>query len=854
MTRPTPIENRKPKQRQPLVLVVLVVCLGVFFDRTMDPSPKVLLGAFVIAMLAWFVLIRVGKFRYAVLALLLSWATLGGLWHHIHWNWYPSQTISRFTANESTLVCIRLKLVNEPRSVAAKVQDSLNPIPAGNRTRVLTRVQAIRDGEDWVEATGLADLVIHDEPIAMQSGDVVEVFGRLVGSDSTRNPGQFNFRDLARSRRKLATVHCYFTDSVHRLSLPALAVFQLRSKLRKRLNELTWQHVDEKRAPFAAAILLGNREQLSSVERERFLKTGTVHLLAISGLHIGILAALFFLLYRIGAMRRTAALLCTIMFVIFYAWLVEFRPPVLRASILIVLFSIARLKGKNGLSYNLLALAGLIVLAFNPSDLFQIGPQFSFLAVTTIVFCRPWIYPGPEQDPLKRLIANTRGTPVRIFRWVGRNFWTAFKVSAVIWLAAVPLVAFHFHLVVPISLVLNPLVMIPIAIGLYSGLGVLVFGWFWSGAAGFFGQICGSSLGVIDLLIERGESLPGGHFWASGPDTWAIAIFYSGLFVLLTCSWTKLSGRWLLAIVFVWTAFAWVLPNWHTATNGSVSRNREPQDELCCTFVDTGHGCSVVLQLPGHQTVLYDAGCLGSAHYGMVNISSVLWDQKIHHIDALVISHADVDHFNSAVELCERFSIGVVYLSPMMLANESEAVNLFLRALRDEEIEVREIFGGKRLTLDTEEIEMFVLGPTSSGNSGNDNSNSLVILVEAFSKRLLLPGDLEDEGLQELLDTPSIDCDLVMAPHHGSLNSRPHEFAEWARPEEVVISSSVQRLKGEAVEAFEDSGSRVWITGRDGAVRCVLSRNGLEISKWIHGDRNDGEYFSQRGFRRDLSK
>ena len=70
----------------------------------------------------------------------------------------------------------------------------------------------------------------------------------------------------------------------------------------------------------------------------------------------------------------------------------------------------------------------------------------------------------------------------------------------------------------------------------------------------------------------------------------------------------------------------------------------------------------------------------------------------------------------------------------------------------------------------------------------------------------------------------------------------------------IVISSSVQRLKGEAVEAFEDSGSRVWITCRDGAVRCVLSRNGLEISKWIHGDRNDGEYFSQRGFRRDLSK
>ena len=612
-------------------------------------------------------------------------------------------------------------------------------------------------------------------------------------------------------------------------------MFRLRSKLRKRLNALIWQHVDEKRAPFAAAILLGNREQLTSVQRERFLKTGTVHLLAISGLHIGILAALFFLLYRVGLMRRATALLCTIVFVIFYAWLVEFRPPVLRASILIVLFSIARLKGKNGLSYNLLALAGLIVLAFNPSDLFQIGPQFSFLAVTTLIFCRSWIYPGPEQDPLKRLIANTRGTPVRIVRWVGRNAWTTFKVSAVIWLAAVPLVAFHFHLVVPVSLLLNPLVMIPIAIGLYSGLGVLVFGWFWSGAANFFGQVCGSSLGLIDMMIERGEVVPGGHFWASGPDAWAVVLFYSGLFLLVTQSWAKLNGRWTMAIVCAWTAFAWVLPNWNAATNGSVSRGREPNTELCCTFVDTGHGCSVVLQLPGHQTILYDAGCLGSANYGMVNISGVLWDQKINHIDALVISHADVDHFNSAVELCHRFSIGVVYVSPMMLTSDSEAVHLFLREIRSVGVEVREIFGGKRLKLDTDEIEIFVLGPPSSGNGGNDNSNSVVLLIEAFSKRILLPGDLEDEGLQELLDSPSIDCDLVMAPHHGSPNSHPREFAEWARPEEVVISSSVRRLKRASVEAFEEAGSRVWITGRDGAVRCILSDDGLEISKWIHG-------------------
>ena len=433
MSHPPSIANRTLQQRHPLVLVVLSVCLGIIVDRTLEIGALAFVCTFVTVTLVWWVLIRTEKLRCAAVALLLAWACLGGLWHHIHWNWYPPNTVSRYTENESTLVCIRLKLINEPRLLAARAHDSLNPIPSGDRTRVLTHVEAIRDGEEWIDATGLADLVIHDEPIELQSGDRVEVFGKLVGSDSTRNPGQFNFRNLARGRRKLATVHCYFADSVKKIESQASALFRVRSQLRKRLNEMIWRHVDKKHAPFAAAILLGNREQLSSVERERFLKTGTVHLLAISGLHIGILAALFFLLYRVGVMRRSTALLCTIAFVIFYAWLVEFRPPVLRASILIVLFSIARLVGKSGLSYNLLALAGLIVLAFNPADLFQLGPQFSFLAVTTIIFCRQWIYPGREEDPLKRLIANTRGTAVRIARWMVRNVWTTIKVSAVIW-------------------------------------------------------------------------------------------------------------------------------------------------------------------------------------------------------------------------------------------------------------------------------------------------------------------------------------------------------------------------------------------------------------------------------------
>lgn len=844
-------ESRKPLHRHPLVLVVIAVCLGIVVDYKLQIDWRLFAGATPLFVATWFALYRKDKFQSAIIPLLLSWASLAGLWHHVHWNWYPPSTVTQFTSNESSLVCIRMKLVSEPRLVSARAHDSLNPIPSGKRTRALAYVQAIRDGENWIEASGWADLVVHAEQVNLGSGEVVQVFGRLVGSDSTRNPGQFNFRNLARSRRKLATVHAYYVDSIQKLESPHVPLLQLRSKLRKRLNELTWKYIDKQRAPFAAAILLGNREQLSNERREQFLTTGTIHLLAISGLHIGILAGLFFLFYRVGVIGRSPALLCTIVFVLFYAWLVEFRPPVLRASILIVLFSIARLLGKSGLSYNLLALAGLIVLAFNPSDLFQIGPQFSFLAVLTIIFCRRWIYPEPEQDPLKRLIANTRGMPVRIVRWLSRNAWTTVKVSALIWSAAVPLVAYHFHLVVPVSLLLNPLVMVPIAIGLYAGLGVLVFGWFWPGAATVCGRICEGSLALIESMIESGQGFPSGHFWASGPETWAVMLFYIGMFLFAIYPLTRINLKWLFTIVVAWLAFAWILPNWNAATNRKGSGSLDSNSELVCTFVDTGHGCSVLVQLPDKRTVIYDAGCLGSARYGMVNISDVLWDENVNHIDALIISHADVDHFNSAVELCQRFSVGVIYLSPMMLESESDAVSLLLQEVEKAGIEVRKIYGGKRLKLETSEVEVFAIAPEPNGNGGNDNSNSVVLLIEAYSHRVLLPGDLEDEGLRLLLESPSVDCDLVMAPHHGSLNSHPGKFARWAQPEEVVISSSIRRVKQEAVKAFQDAGSRVWLTGRDGAIRCIMSPEGMRVSKWIHGDRNDSGHFSNRGFRWD---
>tara|TARA_B110000495_G_scaffold56271_1_gene47532 strand:+ start:4357 stop:6918 length:2562 start_codon:yes stop_codon:yes gene_type:complete len=828
---------------QPMLLVVLAFAAGILFDRAWDLSWRFSFVSSWVCLVGW-LLVRRGasidrearshtalqatlkRERIASTLLLIGFVFAGSFWHHGRWNWYPQNEIGRFAADLSSPCCVEATVISEPLWMVSET--GFEPgHETEMKTRLVLKVNRLRDGVDWVTVRGVCDLVIHQPVSGINSGDRIEVFGYLIKSSPTSNPGGFDYQSYYRGKSKSAFLHAYQAESVTVVEPANWLTTRWISNLRRRLNELTWQYIPSPESGFASAILLGNREQLSRGRRQRFLETGTSHLLAISGLHVGILAGAFFCFFRVGILSRRKSLWLTILFVLFYAWLVEFRPPVLRASILVTLYCLGRLLGEMNFSFNLLAIAGFVVLVINPSDLFGIGPQLSFLAVASLTVSAEWIFKKPEVDPIQRLISGTRPPPVRAGIWALRQCRAAILVSFVIWLIALPMVAYHFHLVAPVALVANPLLLIPIALSLYGGLAVLVLGSFLPFLAMVFGALCELSLGLIEWGVAVFQLVPMGHFWTAGPAGWAVVWFYVGVFFLVVYPETKIKGKWLPFCFLAWIVFAWVMPaQWSGRTSS------ERGGELVCTFLDVGHGSSVLLQFPDGKNVLYDGGSLGSPHYGARSIAGVLWFEGIQHVDAIVISHADVDHFNALPQLVSQFSVAQVFVSFSMLKSQSSKVRELFAALEKRGVDVVPVSIGDQ-PFSSSGVQFEILNPPLGGIRGNDNANSIVWMIEYEGKRILLPGDLEQEGLSRLLAQDPIDVEILMAAHHGSSNSLPAQFVEWASPQYVVISCGRNRVTEGMKRDFSGSRQAVLRTDRDGAIQFRMGEDGeTSVRRW----------------------
>jgi competence protein ComEC len=290
-----------------------------------------------------------------------------------------------------------------------------------------------------------------------------------------------------------------------------------------------------------------------------------------------------------------------------------------------------------------------------------------------------------------------------------------------------------------------------------------------------------------------------------------VAGFYVGLLAVMIWGRAIAPPRWQLAGLAAWILVGltpFMMRGW-------------TRSGLDCTVVAVGHGECVLLQGPGGETLLYDAGGIGSPEYATQSIASVLWDRGITHIDGIVISHSDTDHYNAIPGLLERFSVGTVYVSPVMfrsLDDTDRGPKVLLDAIHSAGVPIREIWSGDRLHVGPD-VTVQVLHPPRKGVVGSDNANSVTLGVQYAGRRILLPGDLESPGIDDVMAEAPYDCDLLLAPHHGSRRSDPPGFSAWSTPEWVVLSGGGGEQAAPVIHTYEEAGAGVFVTNEVGAVQ-----------------------------------
>jgi competence protein ComEC len=245
-----------------------------------------------------------------------------------------------------------------------------------------------------------------------------------------------------------------------------------------------------------------------------------------------------------------------------------------------------------------------------------------------------------------------------------------------------------------------------------------------------------------------------------------------------------------------------------------------------------GHGCAVFVESPSGRTMLYDAGQMGAPATGARTISEFLWDRGLTHLDAVVLSHPDIDHYDALPALLEKFSVGAVYVSPVMFAKENRTIKALRQAIEQHGVPVHEVRAGDRLWAD-DVCSVEVLHPPDRGIAASGNANSLVVAVEYRGRRIVLPGDLESPGLDDMLAGKPRPCEVLMAPHHGSRKSNSPGLAAWCKPRWVVFSGDGRWNLPEIDAVYRAVGGQSLQTHDCGAIRVQIDGRGVRVSQFV---------------------
>ena len=785
---------RFPFASYPAVRLALLLSVGITIDYQTGLSTLLWTSLFAVLSLIYLTTESIYQkalnskaYNAAIICYLGMIVSFGGCWHsYFDFRSPPTkaQVINTYTWEELTFTGT-IKQVKQTSTGKYQIDVAVDTtlFPGKHVWPRSYRLRAVLDPDDTAM------------PSAMQLGNRFVFSATVYPLEEKRNPSQFNYKKYLASQNIYSQVGI---REIHNISTSHKTLSWVY--LRQQVLEAIENNFSKENAPLAKALLIGYKNELDRSEKITFSRAGLSHIMAVSGLHVGFIIAPFWLIIPLFWGWRGGKQLGIFMLVgalFFYAGLTGFSASVTRASIVGIFLAYGKLFHKVRDSKNLTAVAALIILLLNPSELFSIGFQLSFGAVYVILLTAPVI-----QRQLPDWVK---------YRWFGTPVMVVI-ISFIVQVGLFPLLAYYFGefsivgplanaFVVPFLGLVVPYALLMLLITKISA----VAGHILNTPVDFF-------LSQLNWFVEMSVSWP----WS-----WIQVHVESLLFFMIWANCIFLVAS-LLIPKLRWKAVILLLALLCINQGKKVIQKLRPAT-LELTIFDVGQGDAALVTTPNNKHFLIDTGRwqpdYNSAKYIII---PHLKKEGIEKLDAIFLSHPHADHIGGTIDLIESIPVDTIYNSGA--SYDSKLYHKYKRKAAEQQIPVVEVRHGEQIPLDPA-LRLFIYGPTDSASESNVNNHSLVLEIIYGKTELLFMGDAEAAQEKRLLQNyPShLDTDFLKVAHHGSKSSSSNKLLEKISAQFGVVSlarrNQFEHPHPEAVRRLRSNISNLYFTSLKGAMQ-----------------------------------
>jgi competence protein ComEC len=699
-------------------------------------------------------------------------------------------------------------------AVGGVVLSSPRSTPSGQSIRfrcdtLITDTGILYPGEEAMLYYTRSSFVAGDTLLPLRPGDRIRAEGKLRSPRPARNPWAFNARDMLLQEGMTTTF------GVSKGSDLTLIAYEAPGFIQETLHSIRIWISDQLGLLFSPShlglmrgLLLGDRGDIERDVLDDFRASGIMHILAVSGLHAGIIVTM--VLIPLERLRFGIRGVLAIAAVWTFAGMTGFAPPVQRAAMMSTLFIMGRIVQRGNTTVNALSVAGAVILLMDPLALFSLSFQLSFGAVFGILVF---------QERVKRTLL--RLLPKRWRKGFLATVVSLFALTASAQLCTVPLTLPLFGEFsvagFGVNLIAVPLVFVVVTCGMLSAL--LQPLWQWSAS-----MLAHSATGALDLILfvsQWSASQPWAVWRPSAVPWWLLPIY------ALSIAWlAHREGRLRQKLALLTLALSSLMVL-HAAM-------APPEPErLRVSFLDVGQGDAALLQFPGNVSVLIDTGPSSpTSNAGATVIVPYLRRLGIDTLDYLLLTHPDNDHIGGAASVLDGVAVRHVLLT-CSWPRRREAQQL-LQRIRDEGSIVEDAREGEVIRLH-HHAALYMLSPEDSIACDASNHRSLVTLLRYGRTRWLFTGDADIAAERRMLQRYDtlLRADVLKVGHHGSKTSTAAEFVHAVQPRHAVICAGrlnhFKHPKFEVLQRLWNAGSKVHRTDIEGAV--LLESDGENIWK-----------------------